>query len=179
MPPIENNLKTALLHPPKKLRMIPNRKGITPIIAVILLLMITIAIGGLAYVWIQRLQATTQSATENTTTALTGGLKVNLKVEGYNTTCGSASSWAIARIYYRNAGTESAKNVKIYVDDALRTESDVLTGNTTLNPAVTTWATLGNESCSNWINKTRTVAVRSDEAENSKSIKFLCTTGSC
>ncbi|HIK00977.1 TPA: hypothetical protein H1016_05595 [archaeon] len=153
-----------------------NDKGITPIIAVILLLMMTIAIGGLAYAWIQRLQTTTQSTVENVTTALSGTFKVLLRVEGYNTTCGGVSNWAIARIVYKNAGVEAAKNVRIYVDDGLRTESDVINGNTTLSPGVTTWAQLGNETCSNWINKTRKITIHSDESEAERLITFSCTT---
>ncbi len=155
-----------------------NNKGITPIIAVILLLMITIAIGGLAYVWLQRTQATIQTSTENTTATLLGGLKVNLKVEGYNTSCTGGVS-VITRVYYRNAGTEAAKNVKIYVDDALRTEADVLTGNTTLNPGTTTWAQLASETCATWINKSRVVKISSDETSAEKSFNFVCTTGVC
>src|SRR3989344_69148 len=111
-----------------------NTKGITPIIAVILLLMMTIAIAGLAYTWLQRTQVAIQSGVENTTTTLLGGLKVNLKVEGYNTTCTAASSVVSVRVYGRNAGTEPAKNLQLYVADGLLSGAS----NTTLNPGVTT-----------------------------------------
>ena len=165
--------------------MMLNSKGITPIIAVILLLMMTIAIAGLAYTWLQRTQATIQSSTENTTTALLGGLKVNLRVEGYNSTCvmgGTAGIPASSdragpnvsiRIYGRNAGTEPAKNVLLYADDSLLQN---VTLNSSLNPGVTTsWlVNPGWENCSVWINKTRVIKIASDESGAEKSFTFAC-----
>src|SRR3990167_8221256 len=141
--------------------MMLNSKGITPIIAVILLLMMTIAIAGLAYTWLQRTQATIQTSTENTTLTLLAGLKVNLKVEGYNSTCvmGGLAGVPVAndrpnpnvsiRIYGRNAGTEPAHNVLLYVDDSLLPN---VTLNSSLNPGVTTnWhINPGWENCSVW-----------------------------
>ena len=153
-----------------------NTKGITPIIAVILLLMMTIAIAGLAYTWLQRTQVAIQSGVENTTTTLLGGLKVNLKVEGYNTTCTAASSVVSVRVYGRNAGTEPAKNLQLYVADGLLSGAS----NTTLNPGVTTsWLAASGEACSTWINKTRVVKISSDETSAEKSFTFTCGTGNC
>ncbi|HIJ98903.1 TPA: hypothetical protein H1005_03080, partial [archaeon] len=96
-----------------------HRKGVTPIIAVILLLMMTIAIAGLSYVFIQRYQSNLQSTTENVTKRSEQAFKVNLKVEGYNTTCGNASSWVLVRINVRNSGAEPARNVQLFIDYAL------------------------------------------------------------
>ncbi|HIJ98298.1 TPA: hypothetical protein H1012_03585 [archaeon] len=168
-----------------------NRKGITPIIAVILLLMMTIAIAGLAYTWLQRTQATIQTSTENTTITLLAGLKVNLKVEGYNSTCvmggvagvpnaaDRANPNISVRIYGRNAGTEPAHNVLLYIDDALSNT----TVNSSLNPGVTTsWGTgtgnlvfSSNDNCSKWVNKTIVIKMASDEASAEKSFTFTCT----
>ncbi|HIJ98297.1 TPA: hypothetical protein H1012_03580 [archaeon] len=166
-----------------------NRKGITPIIAVILLLMMTIAIAGLAYTWLQRLQTSVQSGTENTSTQFIGSSKVKLVVDGYNTTCTGTSSVVQVRIFGRNAGTEPAKNVYLYVDDAL-TNASV---NSSLNPGVSTsWGgcqgsgtcssgilIASGESCATWINKTRVVKLSSDEMSAERSYTFKCTTGSC
>ncbi len=156
-----------------------NNKGITPIIAVILLLMMTIAIAGLAYSWIQRTQQTIQTSTENTTETLLGGLKVNLKVEGYNTTCTAATTLVNVRVYGRNAGTESARNVQLYVDDGLANT----TVNATLSPGTTTtWGApliASGDNCSLWINRTHTIKLSSDETTAEKSFTFKCTTGSC
>lgn len=153
-----------------------NTKGITPIIAVILLLMMTIAIAGLAYTWLQRTQTAIQTGVENTTTTLLTGLKVNLKVEGYNTTCQASNSSVAVRIYGRNAGTEPAKNLQLYVADGLI----VGASNTTLNPGITTsWLITGGDSCSTWINKTRVIKISSDETSAEKSFTFTCGTGNC
>src|SRR3989338_7036496 len=154
-----------------------NRKGITPIIAVILLLMMTIAIAGLAYTWLQRTQTTIQTSTENTTSTLLSGLKVNLKVDGYNITCTQTNGKHI-RIYGRNAGTEQAKNLQLYVDDALVSGAS----NASLNSGVsTTWLLTnqssgsgGSQACADWINRTRTIKLSSDEATAEKSFTFLC-----
>ncbi len=163
-----------------------NTKGITPIIAVILLLMMTIAIAGLAYSWLQRTQTTIQTSTENITTTLLSGLKVNLKVEGYNATCsataGSPTTSVQIRVYGRNAGTESAKNVYIYVDDAPANVSK----NSTLEPGTTTsWggcqgtgcpSVANGDNCSLWVNLTKTIKLVSDESTAEKSFTFACTT---
>ena len=159
-----------------------NTKGITPIIAVILLLMMTIAIAGLAYSWLQTTQQTIQSSTENTTAALLGSLKVHLKVEGYNITCTQSAGQHI-RVYGRNAGTEPAKNLQLYVDDALVAGAS----NTTLNPGTTTSWLISNQTsgaggaqaCSDWINKTRTIKISSEENNAEKGFTFKCTSGVC
>ena len=153
-----------------------NSKGITPIIAVILLLMMTIAIAGLAYTWLQRTQTAIQTSTENTTATLLAGLKVTLKVDGFNTTCTASSSVASVRIYGRNAGTEAAKNIQLYVDNALTN----ITSNSTLSPGVTTsWLVGSGDACSSWINRTRVVKMSSDETSAERSFTFTCSTGSC
>lgn len=164
------------------MKLLLNRKGITPIIAVILLLMMTIAIAGLAYTWLQRMQTSIQTSSENTTTTLLAGLKVNLKIEGYNTTC--YSNLVQVRIYGRNAGTESAHNVNLYTNDALTN----ITPNSSLNPGVTTsWGgnqgsgtiLVSGDTCTNWIGKTKTFKLTSDETSAEKSFTLACTTGTC
>lgn len=136
----------------------------------------TIAIAGLAYVWLQRTQTTIQSSTENTTSTLLGGLKVNLKVEGYNTTCTNSGSTVAVRLYGRNAGTEAAKNIQLYAGDGLI----IGASNATLNPGVTTtWLVASSDSCSTWINKTRVIKISSDETAAEKSFTFGCGTGVC
>ena len=131
-------------------------------------------------------QATIQTSTENTTLTLLAGLKVNLKVEGYNSTCvmGGLAGVPVAndrpnpnvsiRIYGRNAGTEPAHNVLLYVDDSLIPN---VTLNSSLNPGVTTSWHLnpGWENCSVWVNKTRVIKIASDEASAEKSFTFTCT----
>ncbi len=158
-----------------------NNKGITPIIAVILLLMMTIAIGGLAYVWIQRLSSTVQSGTENTSTQFLATSKVRLAIDGYNSTCmataGTTSNNISLRFYGRNAGTEPARNVLLYVDDALSN----VTVNSSIGAGVaTSWGyPFFGDNCSVWVNKTRVIRLASDETSVERSFTFKCTTGSC
>ena len=42
-----------------------NRRGITPIIAIILLLMMTVAVAGAAFYWLVKIQGSMQSGTES------------------------------------------------------------------------------------------------------------------
>lgn len=154
---------------------VSNKKGITPIIAVILLLMMTIAVAGLAYVFIQGYQASVQQIADNTTAQTSQHLKVNLKIDGYNTTCGLASGWVLVRVHVRNAGLESAGNLQYFVDNALINVS----GNASLAPGVETSFLISNDSCSNWINRTRTLKISSDEMDAERQFKFICHSGSC
>ena len=149
---------------------IKSRKGISPIIAVILLLMMTIAIAGLAYSFIQRYQAGIQGATENTSQRAQQAMRVSLRIDGYNTTCGAASSWVLVRIQARNAGTEAAHNLQLYMGDAMINGST----NATLGAGVSTTYLLPNASCALWINQTKTIKLVSDEQTGQASFTFSC-----
>ncbi|MFO7872649.1 MAG: archaellin/type IV pilin N-terminal domain-containing protein [Candidatus Undinarchaeales archaeon] len=152
--------------------MLFNNKGITPVISVILLLMMTISIAGLAYTWLQRTQASIETSTENTTERLLGSLKVQLRVEGYNLGCNAGSS--NLTISVRNAGTEKAKNLQVYIDDAIQTGMT----NSSLDPGtiINFNATV---DCTNYVNSTKTIKITSDESTAEKTFSFTCTTGSC
>ncbi len=152
-----------------------NRKGITPIIAVILLLMMTVAIAGLAYVFIQRYSSSAEATAENTTARTSQSLKSNLKIDGYNTTCGAASGWVLVRVSVRNAGQEAARNVQLFVDDNFLNGST----NTSLLPGISTSYLLQNDTCPKWINQTRTLKLSSDEMDAQRPFTFICHTGSC
>src|SRR3989344_8479748 len=166
------------------LELLFNKKGITPIIAVILLLMMTIAIAGLAYTWIQKLQQTSATNVENSTAALSSSLRVSLRVEGYNITCTQSAGQHI-RIYGKNAGTEVANNLQLYVDDIFIPDAS----NITLNPGTTTSWLLSNQTsiggvggaqtCANWINKTRKISILSDESGAEGTFTFICSAGVC
>lgn len=151
-----------------------NRKGITPIISVVLLLMMTIAIAGLAYTWLQRMEATVQSETENTTQELLGGLKASLSVEGYRAVCYSSNSAVEINFFVRNSGTKKVSNLRLYIDDSLTN----LTNYTSLPPGNTTnFALEGNQSCDNWINQTKTIKVTSDKVSTETLFEIKCTSG--
>lgn len=83
------------------------RKGITPVIAVILLLLITISIVGIAFTFFQR---TTEAATT------TGSRQIEQQVSQIGT------QFAIDgvdknRVYIRNIGTSPLSNLKFYVNN--------------------------------------------------------------
>ena len=90
-------------------------KGITPVIAIVLLLMITIALIGFAYVWFNRmalgLTGNIEQQTNRTTTQM--GEKILI------TSCVSGDK---GKIYIKNVGTSNLDQSKIdvYVDGALR-----------------------------------------------------------
>ena len=159
-----------------KIRFPKSTKGISPIIAIVLLLMMTIAIGGLAYTFIQRFQSNLATSTENQSATTSKQLKVALSIDGYNTTCGAASSWLYVRVNVRNAGTEQAKNLQLLVDD------QVIMGasNKTLDSGNgTTYLLPTNESCAQWVNRTKKFSLQSDQGMTERSFTIGCTTGSC
>ncbi|MFO7872650.1 MAG: archaellin/type IV pilin N-terminal domain-containing protein [Candidatus Undinarchaeales archaeon] len=152
-----------------------NRKGITPIISVVLLLMMTIAIAGLAYTWLQRMEASIQSSTENTTEELMTGFKAQLSIDGYKAKCYSGTSDVEMSFYIRNSGTKRVKNLRLYADNALINVSNY----TSLGPGNTTSFALGNRTCSDWINETRTIKVTSDQVTSETLFEITCSSGSC
>ena len=153
-----------------------SRKGLSPIIAVILLLMMTIAIAGLAYTFIQRYQSGLEGTIENTTRSQQQAFKASLKIDGYNTTCTASSTVAYVRIYARNSGTEPVKNVQLFIDNALTN----VTPNATLNAGTTTsWLIATGDNCSRWINGSKIIKIESDETTEERPLTFVCTTGSC
>lgn len=159
-----------------KIKLPISTKGVSPIIAIILLLMMTIAIGGLAYTFIQRFQSGVATSTENQSARQSQILKVRLEIDGYNTTCGAASSWLYVRINGRNAGVEPTNHVQLYVDNQIINGAS----NTTLAAGqATSFLLPTNESCSNWVNKTKVIGLRSDESSTERSFTISCTTGGC
>ena len=96
-----------------------NRRGITPIIAIILLLMMTIAIAGIAYTWLQGMQMSIQTSTENTSNTLLEEMNVMLYLDGITTECSAGATQNNTTIYVRNKGTANAKNINLYVNNVL------------------------------------------------------------
>lgn len=155
------------------LKMILNNKGITPIISVVLLLMMTISIAGIAYTWLQRTQATIETSTENTTKRLLRGLKVKLRIEGYDLACDGTSSNLTVSV--RNAGTETAKNLQLYIDDSIQSGMT----NSSLGAGTITNFKMTSVDCNNYANASKAIKVTSDEATAEKTFAMSCTSGSC
>ena len=151
--------------------MFNNRKGITPIISVILLLMMTIAIAGLAYTWLQRMQTTVQTSSENVSDDLLAGFKVRLDINGYSANCtGGSTDKVNLTVYVKNSGTKDANHIQLYVNDAMQAGANqtvLATGNdTTFN--------LTNVLCSSFINETKIFKVTSDETVSETSFFVRC-----
>jgi len=157
-----------------------NRKGITPIISVILLLMMTIAIAGLAYSWLQKMQGSITTSTENRTAELLGGLKIELKVDGYYMNCTTGSN--LTTFYVRNAGSEAASNARIFADDQFFVNGTGGTNSTygTISAGqMVTFAINASDGC-NFFNETpRTIKVVSDRSTVEKAFTFTCSEGNC
>jgi len=163
-----------------KPQLLQNRKGITPIISVILLLMMTIAIAGLAYSWLQKMQGSIETSTENRTIELLSGLKMDLKIDGYFLNCSTASNLSI--FYVRNAGAGTATNLRIYLDDQFFQNGTSGTNSSyvKLDPGTTiTFAVNATDGCHFFNETSRTVKVVSDETSVEKAFVFKCSTGSC
>jgi flagellin-like protein len=152
-------------------RLLQNKKGITPIISVILLLMMTIAIAGLAYGWLNRMQTTITTSSENTSGKFLKGMNVQLRIDGYNTSCGGDST-VIPTVFVRNSGTETAANLQLYVDDSLIQGS----ANASLSAGTTTQYVLSNQTCNLWVNRSKTIKIASDETSAEATYSVTCTT---
>ena len=91
-------------------------KGITPVIAIILLLLITISMVGFAFVWFQRVA---QTATDSADNALDTQLSQQNQKVRIDSTSGTT-------IYLRSTGSQSlpASSVALYVNGTLVTSGN-------------------------------------------------------
>jgi len=155
-----------------------NKKGITPIISVILLLMMTIAIAGLAYSWLQKMQTSITVSTEDKTNEMLGGISMNLKIDGYFMNC----TTNLTSVYVRNAGAAAATNLKIFFDDQFFNNGTrgTISAFNTLEPATSiTFDANSTNGCAFFNQTSRTVKVVSDETSVEKAFVFKCSTGVC
>lgn len=84
-------------------------KGISPIIAIVLIIAITVAVAGLVGIWITSFTGTTTGEAERRTTGITECAGIYIKIESMN------SSTAPAAIVVSNPATKN----KIYITNAL------------------------------------------------------------
>ena len=153
-----------------------NRKGITPIISVILLLMMVIAIAGIAYTWLQGMQETIQTSTANSSERLLGEMNVQLRIDGVgvDATVDVGGGICNATVYFRNKGTEKAQNLRLFVDDVYATDATAQVS--TLNPGTSAYFNASNstklEDITN--NSYHKFKVASDETEAEEIAKVLC-----
>ena len=95
------------------------RKGITPVIAIVLLLMMTVAAAGMAYVWIMDLQEDIGEETKKDLANLNKQKNARLSVETVWNTSGGTSDGLIS-VMVKNAGSyafsdDDAKAIRVII----------------------------------------------------------------
>lgn len=107
-------------------------KGISDVIAIILILMITVALAALAYVWFTGIFETISSGAGQAATGAAKTIATNFKIEAAK---GFATDEKVT-ITIRNTGTENidASKIAVYVDDNIK-ETEGNTG--TISPGDT------------------------------------------
>lgn len=95
-------------------------KGITPVIAVILLLLITVAMVGFAFVWFNRITATASNATQQQLESQLQAQAKRISIDNINS--------AGAAVTIRNIGSQTvlATDMQIYVSGAAATCSPAM-----------------------------------------------------
>jgi len=91
------------------------RKGITPVIAVVLLLMITVALLGFAFIWFQGVWESVAESTEESVVSEVSRMAQTIKID--NVLPGNVD---VSRIYIRSTGSQSidVTDITVYVNDA-------------------------------------------------------------
>lgn len=106
-------------------------KGVTPIIAVVLLLLIVIALAGFAFVWFQTAWKTMATAAEQQMTQQQASMMKTIKID--NIEKGATNT----TIYVRHTGSLniSISELAVYIDNTLATctwSADILEPNTVI-----------------------------------------------
>ena len=92
------------------------RKGITPVIAIILLVLIVVALGGVFAAWMSRSMGTLTKTGQEQITKTAEQLQKSISID-------EVSCTASGTIYLRNTGTVNitCSEINVYVDDVLQT----------------------------------------------------------
>ena len=106
------------------------RKGITPVIAMILLILIVVALGGVFAAWTTRTWETMAEFGEESIETVTGRLEKSISIDGLY--CEGAAGSDI--VYIRNTGAADypASEVSVYIDDQLEAAGDLTYGQATI-----------------------------------------------
>lgn len=91
-------------------------KGITPVIAIILLLLITISMVGFAFVWFSRVTSQAGQQIENQTLQQIGAAAQKISIDGFNP--GPSTI-----VYLKNTGSATVQlaSISVYVASTIRT----------------------------------------------------------
>jgi flagellin-like protein len=82
-------------------------RGVSEVIAIILILMITISLAGLAYMFMSTTMSDTTTAASSTVSSTTNTMLKSFRVESIHDNT----------VYIRNTGTADLYNVSVYVND--------------------------------------------------------------
>ena len=84
-------------------------RGVSGIIVVIMLLMISVAMAGLAYTFLSATMASTTSSASSAVSSTVSGMLTSFVIESVD----------VAKLYIRNTGQSDLSNLSVYVNDAL------------------------------------------------------------
>jgi len=114
--------------------MVMNKKGITPIISVILLLMMSVAVAGIAWFWMQSMTQRVMSQTEQGTTQQLTTMQGSLLVQA--STCNTSAATDATIVVYNPGTTTTASS--LVVGGSVNSASGTLTGGAASAVTVTT-----------------------------------------
>ena len=165
------------------LRLFSHRKGITPIISIILLLMMTIAIAGLSFTFIQRVQISVEDQTESTSRKLVSDLTTFIRIEGgIIENCGGGDPvLGDATIFFRNTGVIDAHSPQLFVNnefiDISDADFDTIEPGPVFNFTADDLESDGSPDLSNvpWNGTLRLIKISTEEGVFQGSFKFICT----
>ena len=101
-------------------------KGISPLIAAVLLIAFTVAVGGIIATWLTSFSKTTTAGVESSTKGASKCSGVYIEVKAYDNAIGTD------KIVLYNPSGETITDIKLYTDGTNRTS---LLSSTTLNPS--------------------------------------------
>lgn len=85
--------------------MVENKRGITPIISVVLLLMMTVGISGLAWVWLQGMTGGIMDTTKNMTEKQIQQMLTSMEIADYSLECNATHALNVSLLVYNRGST--------------------------------------------------------------------------
>ncbi|MBU4300558.1 MAG: archaellin/type IV pilin N-terminal domain-containing protein [Nanoarchaeota archaeon] len=150
------------------------KKGITAVVAIVLLLMMTVAAAGLAYMWISQMQTGAQAQGTEQLGKITQTTQTAYSIETVNYQSATSMSYII-----RNTGTLpidliTATNRVVYLNGRVITPTVTLAPNAVLQPKnVATVTITGLAAGTMAVGSTNTIKIVNDNGAN---VQATCTT---
>lgn len=155
------------------------RKGLTPIIAVVLLLMMTVAAAGLAYQFVIGTQTDVQDKVKNQLDTQLGASDIQWNVEsGKDTTVGATPGTMEFTIRNTGKGAIAANSMTLYVDgirlSATGPSTAVVSGSTGTISTAQAWPDVGLSKVVRMVHNTTAVSVSYTCTNNGGSAQDIC-----